>query len=86
MTGFSAECFIRFRWRVIMKKLRPIIVHSAGIKRNGRGYIFFGGPGSGKSTIASFSKKFTVLHDDMNLVSLDEKTVMLKESHLIQSL
>ena len=41
-------------------KLETIIIHCAGIERNGKGYIFFGGPGSGKSTIASFSKKFNV--------------------------
>jgi hypothetical protein len=57
------------------EKLKTIIVHCAGIETNGKGYIFFGGPGSGKSTIASFSKKFNVLHDDMNLVSINGKDV-----------
>ncbi len=53
-------------------------MHCAGIERNGKGYIFFGGPGSGKSTIASFSKKFNVLHDDMNLVSINDKDVTVE--------
>jgi hypothetical protein len=54
-------------------KLKNIIIHCAGVGKNGNGYIFFGGPGSGKSTIASFSRKFNVLHDDMNLVSINEQ-------------
>jgi|GEM_PF-3405301 len=60
------------------KKLKNIIIHCAGIERNGKGYIFFGGPGSGKSTLASFSKKFNVLHDDMNLVSINEQDVTVE--------
>lgn len=60
------------------EKLKTIIIHCAGIERNGKGYIFFGGPGSGKSTIASFSKKFNVLHDDMNLVSINDKDVTVE--------
>jgi hypothetical protein len=60
------------------KQLKTIIVHCAAIERNGKGYIFFGGPGSGKSTIASFSKKFNVLHDDMNLVFINEKELTVE--------
>ena len=60
------------------EKVKTIIIHSAGVQKNGKIYIFFGGPGSGKSTIASFSKKFNVLHDDMNLVSINEKEVTVE--------
>ena len=60
------------------EKLKTIIIHCAGIERNGKGYIFFGGPGSGKSTIASFSKKFNVLHDDLNLVSINGNEVTVE--------
>ena len=56
----------------------PFIVHSSGVIRDGRGYIFFGPPESGKSTIASLSRKFTVIHDDMNIVTLDGKSVMIE--------
>ncbi len=55
-----------------------LIIHCAGIKKNGKGYIFFGGPGSGKSTLASFSKKFHVLHDDMNLISINKHAVLVE--------
>jgi hypothetical protein len=57
---------------------QTIIVHSAGIIRNNRGYIFFGPPGSGKSTITNLSRKFTVLHDDMNILSLHDSSVSVE--------
>jgi hypothetical protein len=60
------------------KQLKTIIVHCAGIERNGKGYIFIGGPGSGKSTIANFSRKYNVLHDDMNLVFINEKELTVE--------
>ena len=56
----------------------PFIVHSSGVIRDGRGYVFFGPPESGKSTIASLSKKFTVIHDDMNIVTLDGMSIMIE--------
>jgi hypothetical protein len=57
---------------------QTIIVHSAGIIRNNRGYIFFGPPGSGKSTIANLSRKFKVLHDDMSILSLYDSSVSVE--------
>jgi len=53
------------------------IMHSAGVAADGKAFLFFGGPGSGKSTIAGFSEHHTVLHDDMNLIMLhgDSPTV-----------
>jgi hypothetical protein len=60
------------------EKKRAIIIHSAGILKNKRGYIFFGPPESGKSTIANFSKRFKVLHDDMNIVTIDKERVFVE--------
>lgn len=51
---------------------KAFIIHSTGVIKNGLGYLFFGPPGSGKSTIAGLSGKFTVLHDDMNLVTIHD--------------
>ncbi len=57
---------------------QEIIVHCAGVARNGKGYIFFGPPGSGKSTVASFSENDEVLHDDMNIVSMNNEKILLQ--------
>jgi hypothetical protein len=60
------------------RNYKPFIVHSSGVIRDGRGYIFFGPPESGKSTIASLSRNFTVIHDDMNIVTLEGQNVIIK--------
>ena len=57
---------------------QEIIVHCTGVARKGKGYIFFGPPGSGKSTVASFSEKDEVLHDDMNIISMDNDEILLQ--------
>ena len=57
---------------------QEIIVHCTGVARNGKGYIFFGPPGSGKSTVASFSENDEVLHDDMNIISMDNGETLLQ--------
>jgi hypothetical protein len=75
---FLCRLFYTLLLEVDNDDLKTVIIHCAGIEKNGKGYIFFGGPGSGKSTIASFSKKFNVLHDDMNLVSINEKDVTVE--------
>jgi hypothetical protein len=60
------------------EKKKVIIIHSSGILKNKKGYIFFGPPKSGKSTIAYYSSKFEVLHDDMNLVTISGKGASLE--------
>ena len=52
------------------EKKNDIIIHSSGVLKNGKGYMFFGPPESGKSTIAGLSDKYEVLNDDMNLVHI----------------
>ncbi len=44
------------------------IVHAAGVVRNGKGYVFTGRPGSGKSTIAFLSLEDIVLNDEMIII------------------
>lgn len=45
------------------------LIHSAAIKANGSGYVFFGPSQSGKSTIARFAEKyFEVLSDELNII------------------
>ena len=55
-----------------------IIVHGAGISRKETGFLFCGPPGSGKSTVAGLSGKNSVLHDDMNIVSMVNGEIFLE--------
>lgn len=45
------------------------LVHSAGVVRDGRGYLFVGESGVGKTTIADLSRDATVLNDEMNVIA-----------------
>jgi hypothetical protein len=44
------------------------LVHSAGVVRDGRGFLFVGPSEAGKSTVADLSGADTVLNDEMNIV------------------
>lgn len=51
-------------------ELGGILLHSAGIVRDGRAFLFFGHSGSGKSTLAGNARKhgYGILSDDLNLI------------------
>ncbi len=45
-----------------------VLMHSASIVREKRGYLFFGSSGSGKSTLAAVSRRGRVVSDDLTLL------------------
>lgn len=45
------------------------LIHGSGIIHGGKGYLFTGKSGSGKSTIAELSSEHTVLNDEICLIS-----------------
>ena len=45
-----------------------LLVHGAGVVRDGRAYVFFGPSGSGKTTVTHLSPRDIVLSDDLTLV------------------
>jgi hypothetical protein len=47
------------------------LVHSAGVIRDGRGYLFVGESGAGKSTVAELSSDHHVLNDEIVMVTPD---------------
>lgn len=58
------------RWMVSETVVRRncVVLHSAGIVRNGKAYVFFGHSGAGKSTVAELSAPMPVLSDDLVLL------------------
>lgn len=44
------------------------LVHAASAVRNGKGYLFYGESGAGKSTFAEVNRRGTILSDDLSLV------------------
>jgi hypothetical protein len=48
-----------------------ILIHGAGISRGGKGYIFFGPSGVGKSTVSLLSNDSLILNDDLTAIMCD---------------
>jgi hypothetical protein len=66
---FAVESFLRIGYSFLAVDRGGLLLHSAGVLRNGRGYIFPGQSGTGKSTIASLATPTeTVLSDEMVVV------------------
>ncbi|MBI5305273.1 MAG: hypothetical protein HY868_24290 [Chloroflexi bacterium] len=61
----TTENFLRvlYAWRCMEENL--LLLHAAGIISHGRGFVFFGPSGNGKTTVTTFSMDRTVLSDDM---------------------
>ena len=72
------QAFAMFEWGlnwVIANHAHQFaIVHAATVEKNGRGYIFPGAPGSGKSTLcaALVCRGWRLLSDEMALISLND--------------
>lgn len=45
-----------------------LLMHSASIVKDGRGYLFFGQSGAGKSTLSEQSRRGQVISDDLTLI------------------
>jgi hypothetical protein len=59
------EYFLRAAYALLVFGAGGILMHAAGIVRNGKAYLFVGPSGSGKSTVAKHSPNDTVLNDDL---------------------
>jgi len=53
------------------------LIHSAGVIKDGHGFLFVGPSNAGKTTIAHLSADHTVLNDEMNLVEFRPDGVRL---------
>ena len=66
---FAVESFLRIGYSFLAVECSGLLLHSAGVVRGERGYIFPGPSGTGKSTIASLvTDRERVLSDEMVVV------------------
>jgi hypothetical protein len=80
MEPFAIESFLRICYSFLAVEHNGLLLHSAGVIREGNGYIFPGISGTGKSTIASLATdKEIVLSDEMVMVK------KVKENYLVYS-
>jgi hypothetical protein len=64
----GVETFLRIAFMLLAYQAGGMLFHGAGIRSEGKGYLFFGPSGSGKTTIARLSSPRTVLNDDLVLL------------------
>jgi hypothetical protein len=57
---------VLFAWQAA--EAGGVLIHSAGVRRNGESYLFFGPSGAGKTTISHLCPLEDVLHDDLCVV------------------
>lgn len=68
---YACDSFLRILTSFRMLERNGLVVHAAGLVREGKGYLFVGKSGSGKSTVARCSSPpCTVLSDDLTLACL----------------
>ena len=64
----EVDYFLRVAYALLALRAGGLLFHAAGIVRRGRGYLFFGHSGSGKTTVARLSPDDLVLNDDLVLL------------------
>ncbi|MBU0549691.1 MAG: hypothetical protein KJ838_05195 [Candidatus Omnitrophica bacterium] len=62
--GILFTDFIFLSLYVFLNITNGFLIHACGIIKDGKGYIFAGPSGNGKSTVASLSRNLAVLSDD----------------------
>lgn len=71
----SVENYLRVIFAWLCLQNGGLLLHSAGVVRNGRGYVFFGPSGAGKTTTSRISAAragATILSDDLVIIRRHE--------------
>jgi hypothetical protein len=77
MRVFEQLIYQMFHSAVKRSGYPAVLVHSSGVVRDGRGYLFVGPSGMGKSTVAELSRAYAVLNDEMNLIEFADDGLTL---------
>lgn len=64
-------------YRSVVKNKYSYLIHSCGVIKDNRGYLFVGPSEAGKSTIAQLSSNFHVINDEICIVDLSRQTPFL---------
>jgi hypothetical protein len=73
----TLDSFLRVMLSLALLPARGLLVHAASVVRGGRGYLFPGVSGAGKTTLCRLSTDATLLSDELSIVStsIDGPTV-----------
>ena len=66
--GGNPENFLRVLYAWLALTHSGLLLHACGVIRDGKGYVFCGYSGAGKSTVARLSRAYTILSDDLVIV------------------
>jgi len=80
MQGYNIRVFEQILyqayWSAVRRKgLDSLLMHSSCMERNGKGYVFTGKSGSGKSTVASLSADAKIFNDEISVIDLGGRPV-----------
>lgn len=67
-TLMTLDCFLRVLYSVLLLDTNALILHSAGLKINGHGFLFPGKSGAGKTTIAKKFNSGNVISDELCVI------------------
>lgn len=75
--GGYARIFEQALYQAFWSALRragadTVLLHSSGVLRDDRAYVFTGPSGSGKSTVARLSRRYAILNDEITAIALGE--------------
>ncbi len=69
LENIGIDSFLRICFSFLAIAFNGLVLHSAGLEKAGKGYVFFGPSDTGKSTIASLSSdRCTLLSDEFVIV------------------
>jgi hypothetical protein len=68
-------------WSAVQRKgLNTLLIHSSAVIRNGKGYIFTGKSGSGKSTVTTLCAGSQVLNDEIALIDFSGEQAIVSDT------
>lgn len=65
----TLDSFLRVTLSLALPPQRGLLVHAASVVRGGRGYLFPGVSGAGKTTLCGLSADATLLSDELSMVT-----------------
>ena len=71
--AIELEYSLRILYAYFVLQYGGVLMHAAGIVRNGKGYVFCGPSGVGKSTVVKLSRNLPILNDDLIVIMPGKK-------------